>query len=438
MQRNARCDLSLLVLTLAGLAFAHTVHCSETDHVPPGSAQPPFMDFRSEAPGARHHITRADLPPPFASPSAGKGANLVERPAAVWPQAPAGFRVGLYADGLDMPRVLRTAPNGDVFVAESGSGVIRVFRGLNAKGQPDVSRVFASELERPYGLAFYPPGPHPEWIYVGVRNAVLRYPYSNGDLEHAGPAQRLIDLPSGGHWTRDLRFSNDGKVLYVAVGSASNSDDPDTSPAEHLRADILAFDADGRHRRVYASGIRNPAGLAVDPKSGVLWCSVNERDTLGDNLVPDYITSVREGGFYGWPWFYIGANEDPHHVGKHPELRTEVIVPDVLLQPHNASLQLLFLQGTQFPARYRGDLFAAEHGSWNRSVRTGYEVIRIHQPTAGAQGGSYEDFLTGFVLPNGDVWGRPVGLTEASDGSLLVSDDGSNSIWRVSFTGTSP
>jgi glucose/arabinose dehydrogenase len=224
--------------------------------------------------------------------------------------------------------------------------------------------------------------------------------------------------------------------MFVAVGSASNVDDPDTTPEEKNRADILEFNPDGSGMRVYASGIRNAGGgLAIDPKTGELWCSVNERDGLGDNLVPDYITHVQEGGFYGWPWWYIGAHQDPHHKGKHPELKDKAIVPDVLLQPHNASLQMIFYQGSQFPAEYQGDIFASEHGSWNRSVRAGYEVIRVPLHQQGRASGEYEDFLTGFVLDNGNVWGRPVGITVAQDGSLLVSDDGSNTIWRVSYIG---
>jgi glucose/arabinose dehydrogenase len=251
-----------------------------------------------------------------------------------------------------------------------------------------------------------------------------------------GVAAPVIDLPHGsGHWTRDVVFSANGKTLFVAVGSNSNVDDPDTTAAERHRGDILAFDPDGSRRRVYASGIRNPSGLAVDPRTGRLWCTVNERDGLGDNLVPDYITSVRAGGFYGWPWWYMGPHQDPRHVGKHPELRRRVIAPDVLLQPHNASLQIAFYQGQQFPGEYQGDIFASEHGSWNKSVRTGYEVIRVPLHHSGKASGEYEDFLTGFVLANGQVWGRPVGVTTALDGSLLVTDDGSNSIWRISYVG---
>jgi glucose/arabinose dehydrogenase len=397
---------------------------------------PPFTDFRFEAPGTVHRITVSDLPAPFATSSAGNAPTIVARPPGVWPEVPHGFKVQLYAQGLATPRVIRVAPNGDVFVAESGGGRIRVFRGLNADGQPERSEVFAATLNRPYGIAFYPPGPDPQWIYVGDTDAVTRFAYRNGDLKASGPAQHVVELPHGrGHWTRDVVFSSDGKTLFVAVGSGSNVDDPDTTPAEKDRADILAFDPDGSHMRVYASGIRNPSGVAIDPRTGRLWCTVNERDGLGDNLVPDYITAVREGGFYGWPWWYMGSHQDPRHVGKHPELRERVIVPDVLLQPHNASLQIAFYQGQQFPDKYHGDIFATEHGSWNKSVRAGYEVIRLPLHPGGKSEGEYQDFLTGFVLPNGQVWGRPVGVTTARDGALLVTDDGSNSVWRVSYVG---
>jgi glucose/arabinose dehydrogenase len=399
-------------------------------------AQPPtapFTDFRYEQPGITHRITVDDLPPPYATPSVSNGATIVPRPPDVKLRVPEGFQVGLYASGLGGPRVIHVAPNGDIFVAESGSGRIRVFRGLTGEGKPERSEIFADHLNGPYGIAFYPLGDDPRWVYVGVNDAVLRFPYQSGDLHAREAASQIARLPQGGsHGTRDLSFSLDGKTLFAAVGSASNVGD---STEEKDRADILAFDPDGTHQRVYASGIRNPSGIAVDPGSGQLWCTVNERDGLGDNLVPDYITSVREGGFYGWPWWYIGAHQDPRHLGKHPELKDKVIVPDVLLQPHNASLQINFYRGKRFPKEYAGDIFATEHGSWNRSVRTGYEVIRIPLHQTGKSTGEYQDFLTGFVLPSGEVWGRPVGIVTAPDGALLVTDDASGSIWRIDYIG---
>jgi glucose/arabinose dehydrogenase/mono/diheme cytochrome c family protein len=408
--------------------------------VPTNAAAPPkpFTDFRFEQPGTVRKISVQDLPAPYASESASNGPQLVTRPRGAWPKAPAGFHVQQFATGLDNPRLMRTAPNGDIFLAESSSGVIRVFRGITPEGKAEETHVFAEGLKEPYGIAFYPPGNNPQWIYIGNTDSVVRFPYQNGDLQARGGAQHLADLPhGGGHWTRDIQFSSDGTKMFVSVGSASNVDDPDTTTAEKNRADILVFNPDGSDMHIYAYGIRNAGGgLAINPKTGELWCSVNERDGLGDNLVPDYITHVEASGFYGWPWWYIGSHQDPRHDGKHPELRDKALVPDVLLQPHNASLEMTFYEGTQFPSQYQGDIFASEHGSWNRSVRAGYEVIRVLLHQSGRATGEYEDFLTGFVVDNGHVWGRPVGITVAQDGSLLVSDDGSNSIWRISSSGT--
>jgi glucose/arabinose dehydrogenase len=389
------------------------------------------------AAGKTRKITVNDLPQPYATPSAENGADIVPRPADAWPKAPAGFKVEQYATGLDQPRLMRTAPNGDVFLAESRAGRIRIFRGITDDGKPELSAIFASGLKRPYGIAFYPPGPNPQWVYVGTTTAVFRFAYHNGDLKAGAAPEHIADLPDGeGHWTRDIQFSPDGKKMFVAVGSASNDDDSDTTPGEKNRADILEFNPDGSGMKVYAWGIRNAGGgLAINPKTNELWCSVNERDALGDNLVPDYITHVQPGGFYGWPWWYIGGHQDPRQKGKHPELKDKVIVPDVLLQPHNASLEMTFYDGKQFPAEYQGDIFASEHGSWNRSVRAGYEVIRVFLHQTGHASGEYEDFVTGFVLDDGTVWGRPVGITVAADGSLLVSDDASNSVWHISYTG---
>ncbi len=399
---------------------------------PPPSA--PFTDFRYEQPGKIHKITGKDLPPPMATKSADNGPDIVSRPANVWPKAPAGFKVELYTTGLDEPRLIRTAPNGDIFLAESRAGRIRVFRGITSDGKPEQMQIFATGLKEPYGIAFYPPGPNPQYVYIGQPGVVVRFPYRPADAKATGRAEHIADLPDGsGHSTRDIQFSADGRKMYVSVGSRSNVDD---DPGEKNRADILEFNPDGSGMRIYASGIRNAGGgLAIQPGTGQLWCSVNERDAIGDNLVPDYITHVQDGGFYGWPWWYIGGHQDPRHQGAHPELKDKAIVPDVLLQAHHASLEMTFYEGKQFPAEYHGDIFAAQHGSWNRSVRAGYEVIRVPLHQTGKAGGEYEDFLTGFVLNNGQVWGRPVGVTIAPDGSLLVTDDGSNSIWRVSYIG---
>ena len=437
-----RWQLVSYVKSLGAPPAAHTasaaapadVSTSKLKALPPA---PPFTDFRYEKPGTVRKITVADLPKPYATESATNGPKLVARPDKMWPVAREGFKVELYARDLDNPRTLRTAPNGDIFVAESDPGNILVFRGMTADGKPEQKATFATGLKRPYGLAFYPPGPDPQWLYVGSEGEVARIPYRSGDLKASGTPEHVANLPApGGHWTRAVAFSQDGRKMFVAVGSGSNVDDPDTHPREKNRADILVCDPANCQLSVFAYGIRNAGGgIEINPTTGELWCSVNERDGLGDNLVPDYITHVQEGGFYGWPWWYTGGHQDPRHPGAHPELKDKAIVPDVLLQPHNASLEFTFYDGKQFPLEYKGDIFASEHGSWNKSVRVGYEVIRVPLHQKADASGEYEDFLTGFVLPDGNVWGRPVGITEAPDGSLLVSDDGSNSIWRISYTG---
>ena len=402
-----------------------------------------FGDWRSDAPGVRRLITPADMPKPYATASASRGPRLLARPPGMVPRAPENFVVDLVAQGLETPRVVRVAPNGDAFVAESGGGRIRVLR-FDADGKAQ-SSVFASGLNAPYGLAFYPAA-DPHWLYVGETGAVLRYPFTPGDLSPSGPPQTIVpSLPTGGHWTRDLAFSADGATLFVAVGSQSNVAEGGKSLVGALaralgalsndetdRADVLAFSPEGERRRVYASGLRNCSGLTLQPQTGALWCVVNERDGLGDDLVPDYATRVREGAFYGWPWYYIGAHQDPRHKGERPDLAAKVTVPDVLLQPHSAPLGITFYEGASFPAQYRGDAFVAMHGSWNRSQRTGYKVVRLRMKE-GVPTGEYDDFLTGFVADADSVWGRPVDVAVTADGALLVSDDEGGAIWRVRF-----
>jgi len=399
-----------------------------------------FNDWGNERPGNRYLIKTADLPMPYATESAENRSKVVPRPANAWPQVPPGFKIDQALTGLEGPRTIVTAPNGDLFVAESESaGRIRVLRGFGSDGKVVTSEVFTSGLTMPYGIAFYPPGPNPQYVYIGNTNSIVRFPYKNGDLKASGPAETIVaSLPGGakfggGHWTRSLAFSNDGKKLFVGVGSKANVGDDES---ETNRADVLEFNPDGSGQRIYASGVRNASGLAIHPKTGQLWVAVNERDALGDNLVPDYVSHIQEGGFYGWPWYYLGPNQDPRFEGKHPELKEKVIVPDVLLQSHSAPLNLAFYTGKQFPASYSGDIFVTSHGSWNRAHRTGYKVIRVAAPGGKATGG-YEDFVTGFVVDDANVWGRPVGITIASDGSLVFTDDASNSVWRVTYTGKS-
>jgi glucose/arabinose dehydrogenase len=406
-------------------------------------------DWRDDGPGVVHRITADSLPAPFASRSASETPSVVARPAGAVPLVPAGFEVALVASGLDQPRILRTAPNGDVFVAESGGGRIRIMRGADDAAPPANLATFASGLNLPFGIAFWPPGPSPRFVYVAETNRVVRYPYLSGDLKARGPAQVVVrTLPDGGHWTRDIVFSPDGNRLFVSVGSEANlATDLAGPPPAHTplgaawndetnRADVLEFSPDGQLRQIYATGLRNCSAEAIQPGSDVLWCVVNERDGLGDDLPPDYATEVHQGDFYGWPWFYTGNHPDPRMNGARTDLAGTARVPDVLIQPHSAPLGLAFYDGPQFPAAYRGDAFAALHGSWNRSRRTGYKVVRLRfrdgHPT-----GDYEDFLTGFIASDQAVWARPVGVTVTHDGALLVSEDGNGTIWRVVFQGKS-
>jgi glucose/arabinose dehydrogenase len=433
----------VLVLALVGVSVVLHTRASERRGTQQSVSQQILRgqgalgDWRTDAPGVRRLITPSDMPKPYATSSSDNHPEEAPRPANAWPRVPRGFKIEQIATGLDNPRLLRAAPNGDLFIAESSPGRIRVIRGVDGTGKSPALEIFVTGLRKPFGIAFYPPGPDPQFLYVGDTDAVVRFHYQNGDLKARGPAVKLATLPGGGrlegggHWTRDIQFSPDGKKMFVSVGSHSNVSD---DSGEKNRADILEFDPDGTGERIYAAGIRNAVGIAVDPATGELWASVNERDALGDDLVPDYITHVTEGGFYGWPWYYIGPNQDPRHAGKHPELRDKVLVPDVLLQSHSASLEMTFYTGAQFPAEYWGDAFAAEHGSWNRSKRTGYKIIRVPMRNGKATG-EYEDFVTGFVTDDGKVWGRPVGLTVAADGSLVFTDDASDSVWRVSYTG---
>jgi glucose/arabinose dehydrogenase len=416
------------------------------------TGQAAFGDWRIDVPGLRFRITPADLPPPGATPPVANPAATGPRPQGVLPRAPFGFAVEILASGLKGPRVLRTAPNGDVFLAESEAGRILVLRGADAPGETPQISVFAEKLDRPYGVAFYPPGPEPKFVYVATPGQVYRYPYKSGDLTAAGKAQKIVALPDGeGHWTRDLAVAADGSALYVSIGSASNAGE-NLKPlagleafrkthalgaawgAEAGRADVLSFKPDGGALKVFATGLRNCSGLGVQPQTSALWCVVNERDELGDNLPPDFATMVGDGKFYGWPWYYIGDHEDPRKPKERPDLKTQITVPDVLFQPHSAPLAIAFYAASHFPAKYRDGAFVAMHGSWNRAKRTGYKVVRLVFDN-GRPTGEYEDFLTGFVNPDDSVWGRPSGVTVTKGGDLLVSDDLGGVVWRVRYVG---
>ncbi|MEO6951418.1 MAG: PQQ-dependent sugar dehydrogenase [Polyangia bacterium] len=437
-------DRRALISYLATLPATRGIEKKETASAP---TNPAFGDWHADTPGKTHHISVADLPAPFATRSSTNGPRLAPRGSRV-PVAPAGFRVELYASGLSA-RVLRTAPNGDVFAAETSSGRVRVFRGTTSPR----SEVFAEGLDAPFGIAFYPAN-DPRWVYVAEQNDVVRFPYTRGDLHAEGPPQRIIaELAptSGGHTTRDLLFTADGKRLLVSIGSGSNvAEGIAKAPTggifawekmhglgaawdgEAWRADVVSFDPEGGDRRPYATGLRNCVGLALSPVTHEPWCATNERDGLGDNLVPDHVTHVTEGAFYGWPFYYLGNHEEPRLAGLRPDLATKVTVPDVLVQPHSAALGMTFYDGQAFTAPYAGSAFVALHGSWNRARRTGYKVVRIPVDAAGRATGMYEDFLTGFVVDDDHVWGRPVGIAVASDGALLVAEDAAGTIWRVS------
>lgn len=387
-------------------------------------------------PGEPKHylITAKDLPAPFATPSAENGSRIVTRPADAGFHVPPGFEVKLWAKGLENPRLVTLAPNGDVLVVESIPNRIRLLRDADGDGKPELMTMFADNLKQPFGMAFYPPGENPKYLYVANTDSVVRFPYRRGDTHVSGTGEVVVkDLPGGGynqHWTRDVIFSPDGKKMYITVGSQTN-----VGEEEEKRAAILEYNPDGTGYRVYASGLRNPVGVAWNPITKRLWSTCNERDGLGDGLVPDFVTEVKEGAFYGWPWYYMGKHHDPR-MPEQPALRERMIDPDVLFEAHVAALGLLFYTGNQFPEKYRNCAYVAHHGSWNRANRTGYAIVRIALDTKGKPTGGYEDFVSGWALPDGRVWGRPVGLVVLQDGSMLITDDGAGRVWRVHYVGT--
>ena len=412
--------------------------------------------WTEDKPGDLHHITVANLVQPFASESAGNGPKVAARPDGALPVVPKGFKVTTFAADSGKARLALRAPNGDILLADTGKGQITVLRSKGGD-KADSSSVFASGLSRPYGMALWPSGANPKYLYVANVNSVVRIPYAVGDLKAKGEPETVVDKLSdtlGGHTTRTLAFSKDDKTLFVSVGSATNiasgigNKPPQSLPEwekrhglggawaeETDRATVLAFDPDGKNRRNFANGLRNCVGMLVHPDTGDLYCSVNERDELGDNLPPDYVTRVKQGGFYGWPWYYLGDHEDPRLKGVRPDLKGKAIVPDTLIQAHSAALGMVVYHAPAgakhaFPKEYDGDIFLALHGSWNRGIRTGYKVIRVMMKN-GVPTGQYQDFMTGMVLSDRDVWGRPAAVTVAADGALLVVDDAGGLVWRV-------
>jgi glucose/arabinose dehydrogenase/cytochrome c2 len=424
--------------------------------VPASSAQ--SANWRLDAPGRVHRITVASLPPPFATPSSRNSSSVVPKPASATLALPPGFQIEPFATGLAGPRKMLIAPNGDILVTEISGGRVTVLHPTPDGRHAGGTDVYLKGLRQPFGLAFYPNAQNPQWLYVAETNRVTRYAYQVGDVKPRGETQIVVaQLPSGGHSTRDIAFSPDGKQLFVSVGSASNVAESMSKKtpaeiktweaahglgaawdAETNRAAVLVFDATSPAAPVtFAAGIRNCVSLTVQPANGALWCTTNERDAIGDDLVPDYSARVKRGSFFGWPWYYMGSNEDPRLKGERPDLAGHVSVPDVLYQAHSAALSMTFYEASSgksaFPAAFVGDAFVGFHGSWNRSLRTGYKLVRVHMKN-GEPTGDYEDFLTGFVVDDAHVWGRPVATAELKDGSLLMSEDGGNVIFRISYT----
>ena len=382
------------------------------------------LSLPSLVPAQVTHGQKPKLPAPFATNSAGNGPDKVKPPAGFLPTVPTGFRLTVFAANFKRPRWLTVAPNGDIFLADTGAGEIVVLRDPQHTGGAQEREVFADGMKRPFGIAF-----REDYVYVGNMNEVVRFHYDPKTSKRLGEKEHLLDLPSGGHDTRSLAFSADGKHLFIGVGSASNID----TGEDPLRAAVTICDPDGKNARLYATGLRNPVGLALEPVTGEIWTTVNERDELGDNLPPDYFTSLKDGGFYGWPYSYIGNNVDPRVKPQQPDLVARAIIPDVLLGAHVAPLQFAFYTGKQFPESYRGGAFVAEHGSWNRATRSGYQIAFVAFKN-GKPSADPVPFMTGLVPdPTGtDVSGRPVGVTVAPDGSLLVSDDGAGVVYRIS------
>ena len=393
------------------------------------------------------------LPRPFETPWYRKATRVVAMPDGHRLTVPDGFTVNVFAEHLQFARFMALAPNGDVFLAEPvrNAGRITILRDADHDGTAETRETFASGLNRPFGLAFWK-----NYLYVGNNDSVVRFAYKAGQTNASGVAEKIVDLPGSdeavdadtarrleidisqtrgyNHWTRNVIFNRAGTKMYVTIGSATNAT-PEGRERNVERAAIHEYSPDGRDHRLFAAGLRNPVGLAYFPETDTLWTAVNERDHLGDDLVPDFITSVRDGGFYGWPYSYLGRHLDPTVNPQRADLVAKAIAPDVLLPSHSAALGLMFYTGSQFPAEYRNHAFVALHGSINRSRLSGYCVVRVPFRN-GKPAGPPEDFLSGFIARDDDekqAWGRPVGLLQMPDGSMLVSDDGGNVVWRISY-----
>ena len=415
------------------ILFACTVLCTACNNESKTSQQ-----SADSADAAQHTVvdsTNVELPAPFATKSVRNQSNVIGWKDGKMPVAPQGFTVSVFADKLESPRWIYVAENGDVFVAQAdregkkGNNIL-LFRDSNKDGVPENSSVYLANLKQPFGMLVLK-----NKFYVANTDAVVEYPYDPKATTITAAGKAIVSLPTGRHWTRNIISNAAGDKIYIAVGSASNIAE-DGIEKENRRASILEVNVDGSGEKIYASGLRNPVGMDWAPGTNTLWTAVNERDELGDDLVPDYITSVKEGGFYGWPYSYFGKHEDPRikEEMKRPDLVSRAIVPDVAVGSHTASLGLAFYKGSMFPERYRNGAFVGQHGSWNRSNLAGYKVVFV--PFSGGKAsGKPEDFLTGFIADaaKSDVYGRPVGVTVMSDGSLLVADDAGNTVWRITY-----
>jgi glucose/arabinose dehydrogenase len=377
------------------------------------------------------------LPAPFATPSVRNTSKVIGWPGGRMPTPAAGFEVDLFAEKLANPRQAYVLPNKDVLIVEAtrewpdrpqkSANRITLFRDTNGDGKPDVREAFLTGLNMPHGMLLLG-----NWFYVANTDAIMRYPFRGG-IKIDAKGEKILDLPAGGHYTRNLLADPAGKKIYVAVGSSTNVDEQRIDEKDPRRAAILEINPDGSAMRVFAGGLRNPVGMDWEPRTKILWTVVNERDLLGDDLVPDFLTSVKDGGFYGWPYSYFGQNEDPRKKGQRADLVAKAIKPDYALGAHTAALGLAFYDGKTFPPRYHGGAFIGMHGSWNRSKMVGYQVAFVPFRN-GTPAGPLEDILTGFIADESkfEAYGRPVGVTVAPDGSLLVADDAGGKVWRVS------
>ena len=415
----------IFLFAVASPVSAQTAQTAQTDKQGAGTVHK--IDSK------RIVIKPESLPKPFETKSSMNFPKVGAQPAGAGLSLPPGFEINVFSTGdYKDPRWVIEGPNGDLFISDDQANSVFLLRDSNKDGVIDNKTekfTFLSGLNQPFGMAI-----QNGYFYVANTNSVMRFKYQAGQTKIEDAGEKIVDLPGNGyrqHWTRNIIFSKDGRKMYVSVGSESN-----VGEEEPRRAAINEYNADGSGHRVFASGIRNPVGLAWNPATGELWTAVNERDGLGDDLVPDYATSVRDGGFYGWPYSYIGKNLEPRMKGKGQDLVEKAIIPDVLFEAHSAALGIVFYTGKMFPKDYSGDAFVALHGSWNRSSRSGYKVVRIPLKNGKPEGG-YENFLVGWVQEDlgKEVWGRPVGLAMMRDGSLLVVDDGGKKIWRITYKG---